>query len=369
MKINILIGIIVAVIVVATAAGYFLMIRPTAKNAVAPGVEKPQTVASDPVPAKETSKVETIAPLELEYVVKNFGPGKSINISYYFEKKQQCSGRDAYLGVAKLGLPDNKFDTQWAKLAVFSDNGELGISTWTREEGLAFDDAVSYYDDMNIPLFVNELFIAAGKNFNDPQYWQSEAPVILKDAATGRSKGDYSIINQGEDISALTPCTKFKIITKTTNMDGYFNVCVAKKIGEVNLPFVVYMNFQNEQGPSWKLTNITSEKSGVAWTPQCLNAPKCAYVADPTPAERNQCRQTGGQINADMDQSGCIIKYQCQSESDQAIAAIARTQNPSCGINQKLLEKYLLCRKNNQSNYDPVEYDDSGCLSDITCRP
>jgi hypothetical protein len=369
MKKNILIGIVVVMVLLAIAAGYFLVARPPAQKPLAPAAEDNPPAPATAEKIIPAPKAETITPLKLEYTLKNFGPGKSIDIAYYFEKKQQCAGRDAYLGIVKIETIDARPANQFAKFAAFADNGELGISNWSNEENLAFDNAAAYYDDMNIPLLVSELFIAVGKNFRDPQYWQSDTPIILKNVETGRSKGDYLIVNLGDDNSATVPCTKFKIVAKTTNMDGYFTVCVAKKIGEVNLPFVVYMNFQNEQGPSWKLTNITSEKSGVAWTPQCLNAPKCAYVADPTPAERNQCRQTGGQINADMDQSGCIIKYQCQSESDQAIAAIARTQNPSCGINQKLLEKYLLCRKNNQSNYDPVEYDDSGCLSDITCRP
>jgi hypothetical protein len=46
-----------------------------------------------------------------------------------------------------------------------------------------------------------------------------------------------------------------------------------------------------------------------------------------------------------------------------------RAQNPDCVIDQKLLEKYLACRKNNQPNYDPVKYGDDGCLQDIKCRP
>jgi hypothetical protein len=367
MKPKILIPAIIVIILLAVAfGGYLLLISvqkssPAVQNtpAAAPTVKTPETVA----------KQETIAPLQLQYVLKNFGPGKSITISYFFEKKQQCNNRDAYLGIAKLESIDQKSANQYAKLTAFVNNGELGISNWSNEENMAFDNSTPYYDDMNIPLLVSELFINAGKNFNSSEYWQSQAPIILKDVATGRSKGDYSIINQGDDSSAIIPCTKFKIIAKTTSMDGYFNVCVTKKIKDVNLPFVVYMNFQNEDGPSWRLTNIGSQKSGIAWTPQCLEAPKCAYAPELSTAEQNQCQQQKGQVQPDMDKNGCIMKYECVSETDLATEAIARTQNPSCSVNQKLLDKYMACRKNNQPNYDPVKYDNNGCLQDITCRP
>ncbi len=336
---------------------------PTIQNK--PALDKP---APEPATAENT-KAETIPPLQLQYVLKNFGPGKDITISYFFEKKQQCNGREAYLGIAKLESIDQRPVNQYAKISAFADNGELGISNWSSEEDMAFDNLEPYYDDMNISLLINELFMYAGKNFNSPEYWQSETPIILKDVATGRSKGDYSIINQGDDHSAIVPCTKFKIIAKTTNTDGYFDICVTKTTDNIDLPFVVYLKFQNEQGPSWQLINIDSQKSGIAWTPQCLEAPKCAYVPELSAIEQTQCQQQSGQIQPDTDKNGCIIKYKCMTETNQAMEAITRTQPPSCAVNPAVLNKYLACRKNNQPNYDPTKYDNNGCLLDIACRP
>ena len=364
MKTKILILLTVVLLAIAVAAGFFRLsaLKPPASD----GNKSLPTVGDGDETPPAPPEPETIAPLRLDYELKNFGPGQNITLSYFFEKKQNCIRSAAYLGVAKLASSDNRFNTQYAKFAAYEDNGELGLSTWTNEEGLAFDDAIPYFNDMNVPLFVNELFIAAGKNFNDEDYWQSGAPIILKDVVFGRSKGNYSIIYQGEDAVAAIPCTKFKIVGKTTNMDGYFNVCVAKKINEVNLPFMVYMEFENEQGPQWQLKNAAKEESGVAWTPQCLEAVQCPYVAEPASAERSQC---AGQIEPKNDSNGCVEEYRCVSEIDRAKEAIARAQNPDCAIDQKLLEKYLACRKNNQPNYDPVKYGEDGCLRDINCRP
>lgn len=365
MKSKILIPVVIIVLSAIALTGYVLL---SAARPFSVANDTP-TTRPDLKTVETVVKQETIAPLQLQYVLKNFGPGKSITISYFFEKKQQCYGRDAYLGMAKLESIDQKPANQYAKLAAFSDNGELGMSNWGSEENMAFDNSASYYDDMNIPLLVSELFVNAGKNFNSPEYWQSQTPIILKDVVTGRSKGDYSIVNLGDDNSAVVPCTKFKIIAKTTNMDGYFNVCVANKINDINLPFVVYLNFQNEQGPSWQLQDIRAQKSGIAWTPQCLEAPKCAYAPELSTAEQSQCRQQNGQVQPEMDQNGCILKYKCMSETDQATEAITRTQNPACSVSQKVLDKYVVCRKNNQPNFDPIKFDNNGCLLDIACRP
>ncbi len=364
MKPKILILLAVILLAIAAAAGFLWM---SARKASPLPENMPLSVSNDgdetPPAAPEP---QTIAPLRLDYELKNFGPGQNITLSYFFEKKQTCARGAAYLGVAKLVSSDGRFNNQYAKLAAYEDSGELGLSTWTNEGSLAFDDAVPYFNEMNVPLFVSELFIAAGKNFNDEEYWRSGAPVILKDVVFGRSKGNYSIIYQGEDAAAAIPCTKFKIVGKTTNMDGYFNVCVAKKINEVNLPFMVYMEFENEQGPQWQLKNAAKEESGIAWTPQCLEAVKCPYVAEPASDDRSRC---AGQIEPKTDSSGCVEEYRCVSEIDRAKEAIARAQNPDCAIDQKLLEKYLACRKNNQPNYDPVKYGEDGCLRDINCRP
>jgi hypothetical protein len=364
MKPKILILLAVILLAVVAAVGFFWMSAP---KMTPPSGNKPSSMSNDgdETPPAEPEP-EAIAPLRLDYELKNFGPGQNINLAYFFEKKQICADRAAYLGVAKLESSDGRFNTQYAKLAAYEDNGELGFGTWTNEGSLAFDDAIPYFNEMNVPLFVSELFIVAGKNFNDEAYWRSGAPVILKDVVFGRSKGNYSIIYQGEDATAAVPCTKFKIVGKTTNMDGYFNVCVAKKINEVNLPLMVYMEFENEQGPQWRLKSATEEASGITWTPQCLEAVWCPYVAEPVAAERSRC---AGQIEPKNGSNGCVEEYRCISETDQAKNAIMRTQNPDCAIDQKLLEKYLTCRRNNQPNYDPVKYGNDGCLQDIKCRP
>lgn len=360
-------GAVAVLLVIALgAAAFFLMSEPPslADKEAASG----NAPMGEQAVLTEAGKTETITPLKLEYSLKNFGPGQNAVVSYYFEKKQKCGSRDAYLGLAKLEATSQNFPSQYAKFSAFADNGELGVSNWTNEGNMAFDDATPYYNEMNIPLLASELFLYAGKNFNLPEFRQSESPIILKDVVSGRSKGNYSIIGQGEDASAIVPCDKFKIIAKTTNMDGYFNICVAKNINDINLPFMVYLNFENENGPSWQLKGISAQKSGIAWTPQCLETPDCVYVPEMPAAEQNQCRGRSGQVEPELDKSGCVVKYKCMTQDDRAAQSIAGMQPPSCLVEKAVLDKYTACIKNNQPNYDPVKYDENGCLQDIACR-
>lgn len=359
--------IVVALIVLAVlalgAGGYYFI----SKKGAAPEPASQQPSAQKTEGAK-VAEEKAITPLHLEYSIKNFGPTQNGTISYYFESTKQCNGRSAYLGLMKIGGMGNDFQTQYAKVTAYADNGQLAISQWKGENDLAFDDAKPTYNDLNIPLVMNEIFAYAGKNFNAPENWTGTEPILLKDVVTGRSKGNYSIVRQDENTSGVVPCTNFKIFAKASNMDGTVNVCVAKKIGEIKLPFVVSLSMPG-QGPSWELKSFSSERSGVAMIPQCLDMVSCAYVAEPQQAERSQCDNQKGRIASDFDDKGCILKYKCMAESDDAREAIGRVQPPSCGVNQAVLEKYLECRKNKMPNFDPSRYDNSGCLLDMNCRP
>jgi hypothetical protein len=251
---------------------------------------------------------------------------------------------------------------------MFADNGQMAVSQWNNESNLAFDDAAPFYNETNLPLAISEIFAYAGKNFSSSEYWEAKDPIVLKNVSTGRSTGSYSVIPLEEDSSGLVPCKNFKVVAKTTNMDGYFTACVAREIGGVSLPIVVSLAFQNEQGPGWKLKNFANEKSGIAWVPQCLKPVVCNYVAEPSQTEKISCGAKGGQFENNFDSQGCITEYKCLTELEMAAAAISRVQNPSCQVDQTVLNKYVQCRKNNKPNFGQTRYDDQGCLADINCR-
>lgn len=358
--------VVAAVIALAIIAGlifYFLNNKPVAP--VATVQEKSATKTEEPAKIKE----ETITPLHLEYALKNFGPGNSNAISYYIENKTVCDGRDAYLGVAKFQTGGNNPQMQYAKFTIYTDNGQMAISTWVNETGMAFDDAISKYNDMNLPLMLSEIFTYAGKNLNSAEYWRTESPILLKGVYTGQSMGDYSIVPQENDNTGAVACKKFKIIVKSTNTDGYFNSCVAQKINDIDLPFTVSMAFENAQGPSWTLKSFDNEKSGIAWIPQCLLPVACKYIAAPPQSEKTACAANGGQIETNYDEQGCAAEYKCMTQTDRAAAAIKRMQNPECPVNQKVADKVLQCWKNNQPNFDPNGYDNAGCMINIAnCR-
>jgi hypothetical protein len=319
--------------------------------------------------AKAKPAEESITPLRLDYAISNFGPGQNNTISYYIENKTICDNRPAYLGLMEIQSNDKNSQTQYAKFTIYADNGQMAVSTWVNETGMAFDDAVSRYNDLDLPLMLNGLFAYAGKNFNDSEYRETTSPILLKNVSTGQSTGDYSIIPQENDNSGAIPCKKFKMVVKSTNTDGFFNACVAQKIGDINLPFVVSMAFENAQGPGWTLKSSSNEKSKVAWIPQCLVPITCENIAQPAQSERTACNLRNGQIETNFDQQGCITEYKCMTQAEIASATIARMQNPQCSVSQKVIDKYLQCRKNNMPNFDPAGYDQQGCLVDIVnCR-
>jgi hypothetical protein len=346
----------------AAAAGLFFYSQ-NQKNAS----QTPTQTKEEPK-KEEIKKEEAINPLRLNYTMNNSGPGGANTISYYIESKKTCGNREAYLGLTKIQNNNDPTRSQYAKFSVFTDNGQMAASQWNKETSLAFDDAVSYYNELDMPFLINDIFSYAGKNFNSNEYWETKDPIVLKDVSTGRSTGSYSIIPLEENSSSSIPCKNFKIIAKTTNTDGYFTACVAKKIGDVDLPTIVSFAFENEQGPSWRLESFTNEKSGIAWVPQCLTPVACNYVAEPSQAEKISCSAKGGNFESDSDEQGCIREYKCLTEIERAETEISKFQNPSCQINQNVLNKYLQCRKNNKPNLEQTGYDDKGCLTDINCR-
>jgi hypothetical protein len=317
---------------------------------------------------EEVKKEEPIDPLRLDYTINNFGPGGASTISYYIESKKTCDSRAAYLGLMKVQNNNDQAQTQYAKFSMFADNGQMAVSQWNNESNMAFDDSAPFYNETNLPLAISEIFAYAGKNFNSDEYWETKDPIVLKNVTTGRTTGNYSVIPLEEDSSGLVPCKKFKVVAKTTNMDGYFTACVARKIGDISLPIMISFAFQGEQGPKWELKSFTNEKSGIAWVPQCLKPVACNYVVEPSQTEKNSCNAKGGQFENNFNDQGCITEYKCLTNLEIAEETISRVQNPSCQINQTVLNKYVQCRKNNKPNFEQTGYDEQGCLTDINGR-
>jgi hypothetical protein len=312
---------------------------------------------------------EAFKPIELVYKVKNFGPGKEVTATFWLEEQKKCGSRDAYLGIVKLAGDGSGFQGAMAKITVFKDNGEMAVSRFvSREEEMAFDDLTSIYNDFPLPLMVNSIFAYAGENFNSHKIWNATSPMILKNVDNGMSMANYSIIRQTEDASGILPCQKFKLIVKGTNVDGYFVACAAKPTEELRLPLTVSFAFENEQGPSWALLSYANRKSGIDWFPQCLNAVRCKYVPRWSDAQRRGCETGAGEVQAVTDEKDCITAYRCFTQDELVEQSISRVQRPGCGIDPGVKSKLLACRKNDQMNYDTIEYDEGGCLLDIRCR-
>ncbi len=333
-------------------------------------------------PSAQPAAKEVFEPLKLSYELKNFGPvgpnGK-LGITIYLEGKQQCAGRDAYVGVMKTdsdGQNSSQSDSpqenysQWSKITVFADNGEIAVSRAENEDKLAFDDMQSEYDQLNISLTLNSIFAYAGKNFNSSDVWTSATPVILKNVDSGMSLTDYSVIRQEEQTTGVLPCQKFKIVAKGTSMEGTINACVAKEVNKIKLPFVVSMAFgdQGQGGPSWQLVSYSKERSGITYAPQCMEPVKCAYIKEPTQTERNVCNAKGGQIEQQRTEQGCVAEYKCLTQEEIINNRLSQMQRPGCLINEAIKNKLFGCRKNNQPNFDVTNYDESGCAASVACR-
>lgn len=325
-------------------------------------------------PLEKPTAKEKFEPLKLVYELKNFGPtgpsGK-LNMTIWLEGKQQCVGREAYVGLIKMDSGGQNSASAFSKITIFSDNGETSVSRSENEDKLAFDDMQSEYNQLNIYLTLNSIFAYAGKNFNSADVWSATAPIILKNVDSGMSLTDYSVIRQEEETSGVLPCQKFKIVAKGTNMNGTINSCVAREINKIKLPFVVSFVFgdSGEGSPSWKLKSYSQEKSGVTFVPQCLEPVKCVYIKEPIQAERISCTARGGQIEQQRTEEGCITEYKCLTQEEIVNEAMSRMQRPGCSINQAVKNKLLSCRKNNQPNFDISNYDENGCALSVTCRP
>ncbi len=335
---------------------------------IAPAASNAAKSVSEPAANK------AIEPLKLVYELKNFGPtgpGGKLGITIWLEGKQQCKGREAYVGVMRMDSVGPNPAPQYSKITYFADNGETAISRFENEDKLAFDDMKSEYDQLNISLTMNAMFAYAGKNFNSPDVWNSTTPILLKNVDSGMSLSDYSVIRQEELTTGVLPCRKFKIVAKGTNMEGTINACVAKEVNKIKLPFVVSMAFGDagQNGPSWKLVSYSKEKSGVAFTPQCLEPVKCTYIKEPAQTERAACSSKGGQLDQQRNDQGCITGYKCMMPEDIITDQVSRMQRPGCAVAQAVMTKLLGCRKNNQPNFDVTNYDDSGCAVSVSCRP
>lgn len=333
------------------------------------------------VPLKNSSETPVVQalfePLRLAYELKNFGPtgpSKALGITMWLEGKQQCAGREAYVGVVKMDnnlQPASSSSSQWSKITIFADNGEIAVSRPENEDKLAFDDMKSEYDQLNISLTLNSIFAYAGKNFNSPDVWSSTTPILLKNVDSGMSLTDYSVIRQEEQMTGVLPCQKFKIVAKGTNMEGTINACIAKEVNKIKLPFVVSMAFgdSGQNGPSWKLASYSKEKSGIAFAPQCMEPVKCTYLKEPEQSERSACSAKGGQLDQQRTEQGCITGYKCMMPEDIIKDNLSRMQRPGCSVNQAVVNKLIGCRKNNQPNFDVTTYGDDGCATSVTCRP
>lgn len=335
--------------------------------------QKQQDGAPGETPAGKPAAEEAFEPLKLAYELKNFGPtgpgGKS-NMTIWLEDKRRCAGREVYVGVMKMSGGGQNSSPAWSKITVYADNGETAVSRFENEDKLAFDDIQPEYNQLDVALTMNSIFAYAGKNFNSPDVWMSTAPIILKNVDSGMSMTDYSVIRQEEQATGVLPCQKFKTVAKGTNTEGTFNSCVAREVNKIKLPFVVSFAFGDpgQGGPSWQLKNYSKEKSGVAFTPQCMEPVKCSYVKEPVQAERSACASKGGQIEQQRTEKGCVTGYKCFTQEEIVNEGIARMQRPGCPINQDVKNKLLGCRKNNQPNFDVTKYDEGGCALSVSCR-
>lgn len=93
------------------------------------------------------------------------------------------------------------------------------------------------------------------------------------------------------------------------------------------------------------------------------------YVPRLSDYQRRSCESKAGEVKAVTDDRGCIKEYKCFSRDELIEQSISSAQRPGCGINPEVKKKLIACREKNQPNYDPIKYDENGCLLDIQCRP
>jgi hypothetical protein len=245
------------------------------------------------------------------------------------------------------------------------------VTRFVSADDLLFDDLTPQYNDLSVPLTVNFFFASAGENFNDDAKWNATTPIIMKEVDTGKRVADYSVVRQSgeEDTTGVVPCRKFKIVEKGTNGSMTYSACLSRDISDLNLPFVVSMAFAGDgRMPGWTLTSYANEKSGVDWVPQCLEPVTCTAPTEFTEAEQRECQGNDSQVEPVVDENGCFTEYKCMSHEDLAAQSIGNMQRPGCEVNSDVLQKAVRCRQQNKPNFDTTQYDDGGCLLDISCR-
>lgn len=309
-------------------------------------------------------------PLKLVYSLKNFGTDKDITATFWLDKKENCNGREAYLGLVKLTGDTLGEAGLTAKLTVYADNGEVSMSKFiSRDNELVFGDFIPQYNDLPILLPLNSIFAFAGQNFITSDVWNSSTPTLLNQVDSGVSLTDYAIIPDGEDINGILPCQKFKIVAKGTDMNGALSGCFAKEINGVKLPFTVSFAFEDmTNGPQWHLQSFTNESSGIGWQQQCLPTVTCARVQHLSDAEKSTCFGRGGTEEPVKDKYGCVQSYRCQSMEEAADKALAAQQREDCPVSAALRAQVIRCRAQNQNNFEIIKYNNSGCALELVCK-
>jgi len=237
-----------------------------------------------------------------------------VNITYWFEDKRQCDGRQAVVGVGKLA--GSQFGEGYFKGTLYLDNGEFAQSGTMQRTDLAFDNAETQGgDNFDIAFILNAIFVSDGKNFlTNGEVWNSTEPVILHNVTVfGNDRADIAIAKIGTDLSAIVPCTIFAL--SSHNSPTAMHICVARMPG-TDVPYAVYVRPENPEYtammPTWTLTGTMRNASGIMRTLQCLQPVYCPYVEMPSAENQTVCEADGNHLMREFtDEYGCTLRYEC----------------------------------------------------------
>jgi len=335
-----------------------------AAPAQAPATTPPVTtppVTAPPAPVKEVFK-----PIKLVYLVKNTG-GNDVTVTLWLEKEKDCNGRKTLAGIENLKMIGDKGEGAWAKVTVYTDTGESGVSVTTSRSDMAFDDLKPWAQDLNIYLTINEMFANGGKNFVTDAVWNSTEPTLLKNVESISSFANYSIFRTGKTFTdKALPCVEFKLAEKSSaGYGGTYNLCVAEMSKDVPLPFVVAVGYDvkaGEGGPAWSLQSFSNEASGEVFVPQCLEPVKCKYVA--VPANSGECTDAGGSMEAIKDDKGCPLRYECWTRDKIVLNELKHRQRPGCADPSAEIVSAARACFDQQKDIDP-ESNSNGCMVSI----